>query len=192
MPLVWAHAEYIKLLRSAANGQPFDFIPIVGDRYLAGAGRKDLKIWKPSRQVRHVALGQTLRIQAPRPFRLHWSMDQWNAVADTESKETGSGISYVDLPVGPAERKSIRFTFLWMEERSGKGAITKWASYRGNECGGETATAFQPRRFLAACRRSFDSGKTNCGSKCPQLQRSPGALNSCTGSSARNSWVRLV
>jgi glucoamylase len=117
MPLVWAHAEYIKLLRSAADRQPFDFIPIVAERYLAGAGRKDLEVWKPSRQVRQVALGQTLRIQAPQPFRLHWSMDQWNAVDDTESKESGLGISYVDLPVGSAERKSIRFTFLWMEEQ---------------------------------------------------------------------------
>ena len=33
MPLAWAHAEYIKLVRSAADGQVFDLIPEVADRY---------------------------------------------------------------------------------------------------------------------------------------------------------------
>ena len=33
MPLLWAHAEYIKLVRSAADGQVFDLIPEVADRY---------------------------------------------------------------------------------------------------------------------------------------------------------------
>ncbi|HJX83970.1 MAG TPA: glycoside hydrolase family 15 protein, partial [Candidatus Angelobacter sp.] len=34
MPLMWAHAEYIKLLRSVADGQVFDRIAPVADRYL--------------------------------------------------------------------------------------------------------------------------------------------------------------
>jgi glucoamylase len=113
MPLVWAHAEYIKLLRSVSDGQPFDLIPLVAERYLAVASRKDLEIWKPSRQVRQVALGHTLRIQAPQPFRLHWSMDGWQSALDTESEDTGLGISFVDLPVRSAEHGPIRFTFFW-------------------------------------------------------------------------------
>ena len=32
MPLCWAHAEYIKLVRSATDGQVFDIIPEVADR----------------------------------------------------------------------------------------------------------------------------------------------------------------
>lgn len=113
MPLVWAHAEYIKLLRSVSDGQPFDLIPVVAGRYLVGASRKDLEIWKPSREVRQVALGHTLRIQAPQPFRLHWSMDGWQSALDTESEDTGLGINFVDLPVRSAEQGPIRFTFFW-------------------------------------------------------------------------------
>ena len=52
---MWAHAEYIKLLRSAADGQVFDRIPIVAERYLNSRGRKDLEIWKPMRRVRAMA-----------------------------------------------------------------------------------------------------------------------------------------
>ncbi|MGH7917373.1 MAG: glycoside hydrolase family 15 protein, partial [Candidatus Binataceae bacterium] len=36
MPLMWAHAEYIKLLRSAADGELFDLIPEVAERYRNG------------------------------------------------------------------------------------------------------------------------------------------------------------
>ena len=50
-PLVWAHAEYVKLLRPARDGRVFDCIPAVAERYLEGGGRKDLEIWKFSRQV---------------------------------------------------------------------------------------------------------------------------------------------
>ena len=37
MPLMWAHAEYIRLLRSTHDGVVFDRISAVADRYLRGA-----------------------------------------------------------------------------------------------------------------------------------------------------------
>ena len=52
MPLMWAHAECIKLLRSMADGQAFDRIPIVAERYLNKRGRKDLEVWKLARRLR--------------------------------------------------------------------------------------------------------------------------------------------
>ena len=33
VPLLWAHAEYIKLLRSSRDGKVFDRIDVVADRY---------------------------------------------------------------------------------------------------------------------------------------------------------------
>ena len=42
MPLMWAHAEYIKLLRSVADGQVFDLIPEVAERYLSGRNTRHL------------------------------------------------------------------------------------------------------------------------------------------------------
>ncbi|HVC91883.1 MAG TPA: glycoside hydrolase family 15 protein [Acidobacteriaceae bacterium] len=115
MPLMWAHAEYIKLLRSIADGKVFDLIPIVAERYLGGTGRKDLEVWKPIRQVRQVSIGQTLRIQTPRPFQLHWSDDNWQSTHDTGSASTALGIHFVDIPIGPTQHASIHFTFLWQD-----------------------------------------------------------------------------
>jgi glucoamylase len=116
MPLAWAHAEYIKLIRSAYDGVVFDRIPAVADRYL-GVGRthRRLEIWKPSRQPKLVARGFTLRVQAPEAFLLHWSLDEWVEARETRSSPTALGIEFVDIPVAVAQLAPIRFTFRWLE-----------------------------------------------------------------------------
>ncbi|MBI2997387.1 MAG: glucan 1,4-alpha-glucosidase [Deltaproteobacteria bacterium] len=114
MPLMWAHAEYIKLLRSVYDGQVFDLIPEVKERYIVNRkGCKPLEIWKPNRQVCHVKAGYILRIQAPASFLLHWSCDDWQTVEDTFSGPTGLGIEYVDIPVLSSQHAAVHFTFFW-------------------------------------------------------------------------------
>jgi len=116
MPLMWAHAEYIKLLRSANDGKVFDRIPAVADRYQHRRDCMTLEVWKPNRRVRTIRCGATLRIQAPAPFRLHWSPDEWQTVADTESTDSGLMLDYVDIPIAMTQRAPIRFTFFWKHE----------------------------------------------------------------------------
>jgi glucoamylase len=113
MPLMWAHAEYVKLLRSVTDGQVFDLIPIVAERYLNGRGRKDLEVWKAVRQVKEVVAGQVLRIQAPEPFRLHRTNDGWATASDTSSTSTGIGIEFVDIAINDDQIGPVEFTFLW-------------------------------------------------------------------------------
>ena len=121
-PLMWAHAEYIKLLRSQSDDRVFDFIPEVGARYLME--RKDCKkieVWKFNRQPSVVERGMTLRIQAPAKFSLHWSDDDWKSVRDTDSTETALGIEFVDIPIGKGQKDRIRFTFFWNSTGSWEG-----------------------------------------------------------------------
>jgi glucoamylase len=113
MPLMWAHAEYVKLLRSVRDGVVFDRVDAVADRYLAGRGRKDLEIWKFSRRARSVPAGGTLRIQDASPFRLRWSLDDWRSSADAQSLTTALGIHYTDLVVPKGQQAAVRFTFFW-------------------------------------------------------------------------------
>jgi glucoamylase len=114
MPLMWAHAEYVRLLRSVSDGRVFDLIPEVAKRYIeATPKRKGLEIWKPNRQPRQIRAGQTLRVQAPATFRLHWSRDEWQTVADTTSTPTSLGIEYADITAPLTQRTPIRFTFFW-------------------------------------------------------------------------------
>jgi glucoamylase len=115
MPLMWAHAEYIKLLRSVRDGTVFDRIAAVADRYLSGKGRKDLEVWKTSRRARAVSAGATLRIQDPTRFRLRWSLSDWRASTESESATTAVGIHYVDIVVPEGQQAPVRFTFFWPE-----------------------------------------------------------------------------
>jgi len=117
MPLMWAHAEYIKLLRSARDGAVFDRIPSVAARYL-GQGRRacrPLEVWTFNRRVRTMRPGWTLRVQAQAPFRLHWSGNEWRTVQEAPSAGTAAGIDYVDLSVPPDQEAPLRFTFFWTE-----------------------------------------------------------------------------
>jgi glucoamylase len=114
MPLMWAHAEYVKLLRSVRDGKVSDLIADVAKRYLAARPNHQLfEIWKPTRQVRSVKRGSVLRIQAAASFRLHWSGDEWRTVEDTPSSATALGVYFVDIPIAAAQRAPIRFTFFW-------------------------------------------------------------------------------
>jgi glucoamylase len=115
MPLVWAHAEYLRLVRSLADGEVFDRIAPVAERYLADKGRRELEVWQPTRQVRTVGREDTLRIQAPVAFRLRWSADNWGTHTDTDAIDGGLGIHYVDIATVKRERGSIKFTFFWLD-----------------------------------------------------------------------------
>jgi glucoamylase len=113
MPLMWAHAEYVKLLRSLRDGEVFDHLPVVADRYLHGRGRRDLEVWKHSRQVRRVPAGSALRVLCRAPFRLRWTADDWQTTSDTDATPVLPGVAYVDLPTASDQRAPLRFTFFW-------------------------------------------------------------------------------
>ena len=115
MPLMWAHAEYIKLLRSTRDGEIFDRVPAVAERYQARRSQPPFEVWTFGRRVRAVRPGTRVRIQAGAPFRLRWTRDEWGNLEDTASRPTALGIEFVDVPVALAQTAPIRFTFFWPE-----------------------------------------------------------------------------
>ena len=123
MPLMWAHGEYIKLLRSTADGKVYDAIPEVSKRYLGEHGkRKQFEVWKPNRHVRFMRVGEILRVQGRAAFILHWSSDNWKTVRDTQSSQNSLQIDYVDLTdVATSSGTCIRFTFYWTEGNNWEG-----------------------------------------------------------------------
>jgi glucoamylase len=102
-PLLWAHSEYLKLQRSAADGKVFDLVEPVFERYAGGtAERQPIEVWKFNRQVPRLVAGTRLRIQADAPFLLHWTEDGWQHATDARSVATAVGIEFVDLQ--PSDR----------------------------------------------------------------------------------------
>jgi len=117
MPLAWAHAEYIKLVRSVSDGRVFDLIAPVAARYLAPSTQNHqarLSYWKPTHQIEGIPYGDTLRIMAPAAFILHWTCDDWLHVIDTASTTEGLGIHTVDLSRLEVDTM-LRFTLFWTE-----------------------------------------------------------------------------
>ncbi len=114
VPLAWAHAEYLKLLRSVRDGRVFDLIPEVAGRYLGSRHRcRKLKVWSFVSPAVAIRTGHTLRILAEAAFHLRWSADGWQTVSDTPAKATRLGFHYVDVAVPQEAREPVSFTFYW-------------------------------------------------------------------------------
>ncbi len=121
-PLMWAHAEYIKLLRSTSDRQVFDLIPEVAARYLKSPRQpSSLQVWKSNRHARSVARGGRLRILASENFTLHWSKNEWHDVEDSDATPTPLGFYYVDIDALAADNAPIRFTFKWRDTGAWEG-----------------------------------------------------------------------
>lgn len=115
-PLVWAHAEYLKLLRSASAGRVVDRIEPVYDRYVRRGVRSDLVIWKFNHRVRATRADRRLRIEVYAPAVLHWSADEWTTVHHDPMEEVVPGVWVRDFPAGRfSPGRALRFTFYWPE-----------------------------------------------------------------------------
>jgi glucoamylase len=111
-PLLWAHSEYVRLLRSSQDGKVFDSIPEVLARYKNGQPQTKVEYWLPRHPICQARKDHTLRICAPEGFRLRWSADGWKTSRDSDSRATGIGGEYFDA--GPKDFQSqIDFTFFW-------------------------------------------------------------------------------
>jgi glucoamylase len=113
MPLVWAHAEYLKLLRSVHDGRVFDRLAIVEDRYLKGKRPSEVEIWSFDRQLAQLPAGKRLRLLAPEEFQLVWSVDNWATTQHYNSRMVGSAGHYADIPSAGNQSGQIEWTFFW-------------------------------------------------------------------------------
>jgi glucoamylase len=116
MPLVWAHAEYVKLCRSLSEGRLFDMPPQPVKRYLVEKTGSPHAIWGFNLKIRNMQAGKILRLQVPAPAVVHWSVDGWRTIHDTETEDTTMGIYIADLPTERLlQGATIVFTFYWPE-----------------------------------------------------------------------------
>ncbi len=114
MPLVWAHAEYVKLRRSLRDGRVFDLPPQTVTRYLQGNVTSHHRQWSFNHKLRSMEAGKTLRLKLLAPAVVHWSDDGGGLTRNTETWDTGIGMHVADLPTkGLTSGRKITFTFTW-------------------------------------------------------------------------------
>jgi glucoamylase len=123
MPLAWAHAEYLKLARSLADGRPFDTPPQTVARYLLQECRSRHAVWRFDYQIRSFCAGKVLRVECLVPARLRWHAGDAEEPGERETTHSGIGVHYVDLPSAHlVPGHLVRFTFYWIEAERWEGA----------------------------------------------------------------------
>ena len=121
-PLVWAHSEYIKLVRSLKDGKIFDQPPQTVKRYRVENRKAVYCEWRFNNKCRIVPAGKTLRIATQAPALVHWSADGWQTSQDSPTRGTGVGIYVADLPTNSMDAgHTLVFTFYWPEARRWEG-----------------------------------------------------------------------
>jgi glucoamylase len=117
VPLVWAHAEYLKMLRSARDGKVFDRVDPVYQRYSEPRGRKglhrNLEFYSLRRPIQTMATGETLRILDDKPFHVTWTADGWATQQVTPSRNAGYAGSAADIPSSGGGQ--LEWTLRWTE-----------------------------------------------------------------------------
>jgi glucoamylase len=85
-PLVWAHAEHIKLLRSLRDGHIFDQPPQTAERYIVRKQTSPYAVWRVNNKCRAIAPGKRLRLELLSPAIAHWTANAWASAAETGGK----------------------------------------------------------------------------------------------------------
>ena len=114
MPLVWAHAEYVKLLRSLRDGAIFDLPPQTVQRYLVEKTQPRCRDWRESWRRSQMPAGQALRVELNGPGVVRWSDDDWTTQRETPTADAGLGIHAAELQTEslPAGRSVV---FTWQD-----------------------------------------------------------------------------
>ncbi len=119
VPLVWAHAEYLKLLRSAVDGKVFDRIDAVYDRYSNPEGRgrvnHGLEIYTRHRPIQSMDAGRALRILDEKYFEVLWTWDGWKTKYTVNSRGMGSAGFSADI-APEAGSTALEWTLHWPEQ----------------------------------------------------------------------------
>ena len=122
MPLVWAHAEFVKLACSRALGRPVDRPAGVWARYRGKRPEIDYAIWTFAMRIRRLSPGHGLTIALTAPARIHWGVDNWRETHDIETRDSGLGLHVAELPVASrGGGETIQFTFFWLDSRTWQG-----------------------------------------------------------------------
>jgi glucoamylase len=117
MPLVWAHAENVKLVRSLRDGRVFDMPPQPVERYIKSKANSPYTLWRFNNKCATMPTGRELRIEVPSPALIHWSADGWKSTQDAETEDTGLGVYVADLPTAAfTAGVTLLFTLFWPDE----------------------------------------------------------------------------
>jgi glucoamylase len=98
MPLVWAHAEYVKLCRSLHDGRVFDMPPATAARYAQSEHPPEPRfvIWRANNKRKRLPVGKQLRVEHRAPSEIQWRVGD-GAAERVRTTDSSVGVHYADL-----------------------------------------------------------------------------------------------
>lgn len=117
MPLVWAHAEFIKLAASHARGQAIDCPAAVLRRYSGQRPQAMTWVWTVGARIGQLAPGRSLLILLPHPASVRLGFDGWTDIVDRPTRPQGLGLHGITL--GPETFHAhgrLDFTWQWQSD----------------------------------------------------------------------------
>ncbi|OLV16201.1 glycoside hydrolase family 15 protein [Deinococcus marmoris] len=124
MPLVWAHAEYLKLLWAREHGQAYEALAAVKERYLEGGPPPKIRFWRTDSLSFELPAGLSLWIEDTRPFTLSFGFGAaavWEGVQEREAQAGVFGLWRVEFPAQELSRHSaLNFTRRYGDGWEGK------------------------------------------------------------------------
>ena len=118
MPLVWAHAEYVKLLRSLSDGAVFDMPPHTVRRYVRGKQRARCRPWREDFPIAALPAGRALRIDLMRAAIVRYTRDDWRTQAEVETSDAGVGLFPAEIATDGMSAGE-RIVFTWRDKATG-------------------------------------------------------------------------
>ncbi len=118
MPLVWAHAEFVKLAFARDAGQPLELLGTVTDRYHGARPEAACWHWRETVPFDELPKDRAMLVERPAPFTLHLGFDGWRDARDLPAAALPFGMFGVRLEPGElAGRSTLEFTL--RDEASG-------------------------------------------------------------------------
>jgi glucoamylase len=123
MPLCWAHAEYVSLVRSAHDGVCFDRVEPAFQRYVVHPVASRHEIWSFRHPLGRMSHGKLLRLIVAADATVAWSADNWASTNKVDTTHNSAlNVWFADLPTeGCPDGAVIEFTFLWKEAKRPEG-----------------------------------------------------------------------
>ena len=111
MPLLWTHAEFLKLWAARRSGRPVERLGVVEGRYGRSRPRPKAMRWRADVPFAALPPDTDLVVVEDWPFTLHFGTDGWQDVREIEAAEGAFGLWNARVPAANLKgRSSLEFT----------------------------------------------------------------------------------
>jgi Glucoamylase and related glycosyl hydrolases len=122
MPLVWAHAEYIKTAWGLENGRPYDQDQRILERYVKKGFVSRKAFWSFRNKSAYVRDADSIIFILQADAFIRVTGDNWKTMEDVNTTRLMDDLFIIDLDVsGKKTGEKIEFTFFWKDSERWEG-----------------------------------------------------------------------